>query len=58
MVMKYVHGILRSDFDRKKESRDLQRYTICLNDSDNGYILDKIVYRYKTDHENISVEYE
>ena len=57
VVVKYVHGILRSVFDRKKK-KTLQRYPICLNDSDHDYILDKIGYRYKTEHENISVEYE
>ena len=57
IIVKYIHDIPRSDYNRNQLIQALQRYTICLTDSDHDYIIDEIGRREKMEHKKyISVD--
>ena len=58
-VAKYGHDITISAFNINQTRKDLQRYLICLTDSDNDYIIDEIGGKEKIEYKiNVSVEDE
>ena len=57
MLVKDVHDITISVFNRNQAKQDLQRHAIYLNDSDHNYNIEKYICRDKIGYErNMSVE--
>ena len=50
-VVKYVQDILRSFCNKNQAHQVLQRYYVCITDSDHDYILDEILRQDQIEYE-------